>query len=295
MAFTLFLCYPSMARYRAVSIYWWQLMILTTAVMVSFRITTFKRIYKTKGEILTGRLKRGTTNEEAIDIGLLAQLAAVALVDAAAVEDAGLVGDLVADALKPVADGLVHVLGLLGGGDLAGADGPDGLVGDDDLAPVGVLGLEGVELLGDDADGVASLALLEALAAAPDHAEAVVGGVLGLGGDNLVRLAEDGAALRVAEDGPSDVAVLELGDGDLAGEGTVGLVEDVLGGNLNLLPEVLAGGEQVQGWGGDDNLYNVALVSSGADGSGRWDWAGEGSTNRHWSQARTCSGSRQSP
>jgi hypothetical protein len=58
----------------------------------------------------------------------------------------------------------------------------------------------------------------------------------------------------VAEQGPGDVRVLELGDGDLAGEGAVGLVEDVLGGDLDALAGVLAGEEEVEGGRGDDDL-----------------------------------------
>lgn len=148
----------------------------------------------------------------------------------------------------------MDLLGLLGGGDLAGANGPDGLVGDDNLGPVGDLGLEGLELLADDLDGLAGLALLEGLAAAPDDADTVLDGVGGLGGDNLVALAEDGAALRVAEDGPVDLAVEELGDGQLTSEGAVGLVKDVLGGDANLGAEALADEGQVDGAGGDDDL-----------------------------------------
>lgn len=215
--------------------------------------------YRTVG--LTSRLKGSTTNEETVNVGLLAQLATVLLIDAATVQNAGLVGNLVADVgLEPLADGLVDLLGLLGCGDLAGADGPDGLVGNNDLAPVGDLGAQSLELAADDLDGLASLALLQALAAAPDDAQAVLGGVLGLGGDDLVGLVENGAALRVTQDGPCDVAVLELGDGDLAGEGAVGLVEDVLGGDLDLGTEVLTGEEQVDCGRGDDNLC-AAMVS----------------------------------
>lgn len=157
----------------------------------------------------------------------------------------------------------MDLLGLVVGGDLAGADGPDGLVGNDDLGPVGDGGLEGSKLLADDLNGGAGLALLEALTAAPDGADAVLGGVLGLGRNDLVGLAEDGAALRVAEDGPVDVAILELGDADLAGEGTVGLVEDVLGGNLDVLAELVADELEVDCRRGDDDLCRVSEELNG--------------------------------
>lgn len=148
----------------------------------------------------------------------------------------------------------MDLLSLLSGSNLAGADSPDGLVGNDNVGPVGDLGLEGLELLRDEVDGLASLTGLEGLAAAPDDLEAVLSGVLGLGGDGLVRLAEDLTTLRVAEDDPVDVAILELGDGDLAGEGTVGLVEDVLGGDLDVLAEGLTDEREVDGRRRDNNL-----------------------------------------
>lgn len=56
----------------------------------------------------------------------------------------------------------MDLLGLLGGSNLAGANGPDGLVGDDNLSPLllGQLLGGGVELTGDDLDGLVGLALL---------------------------------------------------------------------------------------------------------------------------------------
>jgi hypothetical protein len=110
-----------------------------------------------------GRLQAGTANQETVDIGLLGQLAAVLLADGATVDDAdvlrGLGGDVVAE---PLADGGVDLLGLLGGSDLAGADGPDRLVGNDDLLPLllGELLGDGSKLPSNDVDGLAGLTLL---------------------------------------------------------------------------------------------------------------------------------------
>jgi len=58
----------------------------------------------------------------------------------------------------------------------------------------------------------------------------------------------------VAQQGPSDVGVFELLDGDLAGESAVGLVEDVLRGDFEARTQVLAGEEEVEGWGRDDDF-----------------------------------------
>lgn len=156
----------------------------------------------------------------------------------------------------------MDLLRLLGGGDLAGANRPDGLVGNDDVGPL--LRRDGLcdstKLLSNDGDGVALLALLERLAAAEDDADILVKGVLSLGGDKGVVLLEDDAALGVADQGPSDVGVLELGGGDLAGVGALVLVEDVLGGNRDFLAELGAGEEEVEGRRGDDDLCGVVLA-----------------------------------
>eukprot|EP00740_Mantoniella_antarctica_P000006 CAMPEP_0181392774 /NCGR_PEP_ID=MMETSP1106-20121128/26781_1 /TAXON_ID=81844 /ORGANISM="Mantoniella antarctica, Strain SL-175" /LENGTH=168 /DNA_ID=CAMNT_0023513941 /DNA_START=169 /DNA_END=675 /DNA_ORIENTATION=+ len=67
---------------------------------------------------------------------MLGQRRAVALVDRAAVLDARRLGHLVADVVcQPLANGGVDVLHLVGGGHLARADGPDGLVRDHHLRP----------------------------------------------------------------------------------------------------------------------------------------------------------------
>lgn len=50
---------------------------------------------------------------------------------------------------------------------------------------------------------------------------------------------------------PSNATVFELGDGDLAGEGAVRLVEYVLRGDLDGRGEMLASEEKVECWGGD--------------------------------------------
>jgi hypothetical protein len=56
----------------------------------------------------------------------------------------------------------VNLLGLLGGSDLAGTNSPDGLVGNDNLCPLllGQLLGGGIELTGDDLDGLVGFALL---------------------------------------------------------------------------------------------------------------------------------------
>jgi hypothetical protein len=155
----------------------------------------------------------------------------------------------------------VDLLCLRGGSDLAGANSPDRLVGNDNAGPLlsGDGLSDGTELSSDDGDGLALLALLEGLAAAEDDADTLVEGVLGLGGDELVGLLEDDTALGVADQGPADVGVLKLGGGDLAGEGALVLVEDVLGSDLDLLAELGACEKEVECGRGDDDLCGIAL------------------------------------
>ena len=156
----------------------------------------------------------------------------------------------------------MNLLGLLSAGDLAGTDGPDGLVGNDDLAPVLDLLGDGAELVGDNVDGLVGLSLLKSLANAQNNAEAVVKGGLGLGSNEVVGLLEDDTALRVTGQGPGDVGLLELRGRDLTGEGTVGLVEDVLGSDLETGAEVLTGEEQVEGRRGNDDLCRLVSIES---------------------------------
>lgn len=58
----------------------------------------------------------------------------------------------------------------------------------------------------------------------------------------------------MAQNRPRDVAVLELRDGDFAGESAVGLVEGVLRGDFDSFAEVLADEQQVEGGRGDDDF-----------------------------------------
>lgn len=90
----------------------------------------------------------------------------------------------------------------------------------------------------------------------------------------LVRLLQDDTTLAVTDDGPVDLGVAQLLDGDLTGEGTVGLVEDVLGGDTDLGVGQLAGQGEVEGGGRDDDLGGlvqlggVEVVDDGGDALG---------------------------
>ena len=87
----------------------------------------------------------------------------------------------------------------------------------------------------------------------------------------LVRLLQDNPALTVSNDGPVDLSIPELLNTNFTSESTVGLVEDVLSGNTNLLIGDLAGKGQVESGRGDDNLgggvelSRVEVVDDGFD------------------------------
>jgi hypothetical protein len=149
---------------------------------------------------------------------------------------------------------------LLLAGNLAGTNSPDGLVGNDDVLPhrwASQLLSNGTKLASDNSNCLATLTLLERLAAAKNDTDTALKSGLGLGGDKLVVFLEDHATLGVANEGPGDGRVFELVDGDLAGEGSVGLVEDILGSDLKAGAEVLAGEEEVERWWGNNNLLGI--------------------------------------
>ena len=87
----------------------------------------------------------------------------------------------------------------------------------------------------------------------------------------LVRLLQDNPALTVSNDGPVDLGIPELLNTNFTSESTVGLVEDVLSSNTDLLIGDLAGKGQVESGRGDDNLgggvelSRVEVVDDGFD------------------------------
>lgn len=154
---------------------------------------------------------------------------------------------------------------LVGSGSLAGANGPDGLVGHHHVLPVlDLLGV-GAHLAGHHLVGLAGFSLLQGLANAGNDLESLVQGVLGLLGDQLIGLLEDGATLRVTQDDPISSDVLQHGGRDLAGEGTLLHLVGVLAGQTHLAGQQIAGVHQVDGGAADDHL-GVGVQGSGAQG-----------------------------
>ena len=138
------------------------------------------------------------------------------------------------------ADRGAHGLGVVGGGGPAGADRPDGLVGDHERRDllVRAAGEPGLDLAEHLRFGLPRLALVERLAAAHDRRHAVRLDRGDLAVHHLVGLAEDLAALGVADDHVDDVELGEERRRHLAGERARVLPVAVLGAEVDL--EVLA-------------------------------------------------------
>jgi len=71
---------------------------------------------------------------------------------------------------------------------------------------------------------------------------------------HLAALPVDGPPFAVANNGPLDTGILQHGGADLAGEGAVSLVGDVLRRDLDVFPSLLRRQMEVDGRGSDDDL-----------------------------------------
>ena len=164
----------------------------------------------------------------------------VARVHGAAVQHAHLLGDLRAVQVgERRADGGADGLGLLGRGRAPRADGPDGLVGHHAALRVGGVhaGERGAHLGAHELLGGALVAHGQRLAHAHDGVQARLDERLHLAVHVLVRLAEQLAALGVANDAARAADLLDHGHRDLSGVGAGGLPVHVLGvhGHLRLV------------------------------------------------------------
>lgn len=81
-------------------------------------------------------------------------------------------------------------------------------------------------------------------------------------GTHLVPFGEDDSSFTVARQGPGDSAILQLLCTDLACEGAIGLIENVLGGHFDALAKGLSSGQEVKSWWSDYDLYGTSFVSA---------------------------------
>ena len=158
----------------------------------------------------------------------------------------------------------MNLFSLLGGSGLAGADGPDGLVGDDDVLPL--LGAQveyaALELCLADSLLLVGFALCQALADAEDYLQTV-------GQSQIHLLLEDGGCLvvvlttlAVAQDDVLGAGALDHGGAHLTGVGSALLVGAVLGadGDAAVLQQIGHSGQVDEGRADDD--VAVGLLSS---------------------------------
>jgi len=167
--------------------------------------------------------ERGATNEETIDVGLSSKLISSGRSDRATIDDTDAVSNISRDVLtEPVTSPDVGLLSLIGSGSLASADGPDGLVSDDDTGPVLDLldaSSKSSHLSGNDVLGV-SLTLSEEFTNAEDDVQAIVKSSDGLVSEKLVSLAKDVTTLAVAKKSPLEAKVSSSGGRELTSEST---------------------------------------------------------------------------
>merc|ERR1719188_2064442 len=200
-------------------------------------------------------LKAGAANETAIYIGTGGQLAAVGRGHTTSIQDPQVLGYLDAHViLEPLPECSVDLLCLRGRRGLARADRPDRLVSQYHAGPVCDMVGDGLELREANLLCLARLPLLQLLADAGQHLEAVLEAELDLLADERVALTQDVPPLRVAENDPLAAHVLDHAGADLPGEGALRRLVAVLRGDANALSKLAANVLEVDGGDGDDDL-----------------------------------------
>jgi hypothetical protein len=170
-------------------------------------------------DLLECGFEGGAANQEAIDVLDLYEFVAVLFVHAAAVDHSGAAG-LLADLFQPAPDPAVDLCHLLDGGCLASSDGPDWLVGQNDVLPLGDDSLDGFELLLDHLGSLIAFTLLESLSEAVDYFEASFEGMFQFLGEFLIIFSKVVSSFGMSDDDPRDVDILELFGGDFSGVGS---------------------------------------------------------------------------
>src|SRR5699024_5769407 len=187
------------------------------------------------GELCT--VEARSADQPAVYVWLLHQLADGFPLHGAAVEDPDASGDLLPSQLSErLADRGADLLRIRGGGDLAGADGPDGLVGEHDLGELfpTEAGKRCLELVDDVAHVLGRLTNLQRLADADDRGQTMLERGTRLRSDRRIVLTVVLTAFRVTDDREAATQLREHRTGDLTGvrAGVVG--RDVLGAIADL-------------------------------------------------------------
>mmetsp|Transcript_63378 Transcript_63378/g.204283 ORF Transcript_63378/g.204283 Transcript_63378/m.204283 type:complete len:337 (+) Transcript_63378:33-1043(+) len=209
-------------------------------------------------------LARGSSDQETIHVGQLTQGLAIGRVDGATVENPDRICHLAAANIPYDSPDLeVSFLCLQGCGDNACADGPDRLVRNYHLRPVGYLGHHRFHLLLANLCRLACLTLFQLFADAEHDVEAFLQRHFHFRGAVVVCLAKERATLRVAHHHPLESQVLDHPHRDLTCEGTLSCLADVLHADCDGFgaPQSLCCSGHVDRWREDHSVND------------RWVWA----------------------
>ena len=175
-------------------------------------------------------LERGAADEPAIDVRHRKELRGIPRLHAAAILDAHEGGDISIVARDPPADVRMDVFGLLRGRSLAGADGPDRLIGDDGAREGGDAGQieHGIELAVDHLESAAGFALGQQFAHAQDRRQSAASTAANLRATSWSVSPNRARRSEWPTIAPAQPTSLQHGGGHLAGEGALGFGADIL-------------------------------------------------------------------
>ena len=155
----------------------------------------------------------------------------------------------------------MNLLCLLWRGSLTGANGPNGLVSNDDLAPVTTNLVENSsELSLVDSLGLTTFALIKLLSDACHHIESILNSDLDLVSNDSVALSEDVSALGVTKNHPVNACILELFCTDFTSVCSILVLRYVLGADLNVASgQILFSCQEVKCSRCDDDLNLLGI------------------------------------
>ena len=181
------------------------------------------------------RFEGCTSNEESINILLSNKSSHILGVGRTSILDSSSGGDLSRDVIsQPLPDIGVGILGNLWSGSLSSSNGPHWLIGENDLSPVGDAVLDSVKLSFEDIVGLLSFTFSQSLSNTEDCVKARLLRSENLLGNNGISLAEESSSLRVSNNCPLELKVLDLIGTDFTGESSILFCRDVLGRDLNV-------------------------------------------------------------
>ena len=143
--------------------------------------------------------------------------------------------------------------------DLTGTDGPNWLVGDDNLRPCLNRVFDGIELCLENFVGLTSFTLLKGLTDAQNCVETSALCLCRFLGDDFVGLTIELSALGVTDESPLVAKVNDLLGTDLTSECTVAFSTDVLSSALNVHIQHRPRHSQVKNSGGNDDLDRILV------------------------------------